>query len=247
MGVGWTPRLQSLLKAVLEGARAAPVDVRYQSRKHHDPKPVFSEVYSYLESLYTSVAETLPLTESKTHEKDADIWSEDEDAYKPDTVQSDELRYLPPGSVYDLWRQFNATTGQKASWHCFHACWKQEFSHKLTFRDRYVFSICPVCVQHKLLLRGMGADSNACVRQRWLFDRHLASQFSDRKAYWAMRASSRLKQKIIVCICDGMDQGKYATPRSRLFESHAFDRYSRPRLHVWGLLCHGYLAFFECF
>ena len=39
-----------------------------------------------------------------------------------------------------------------------------------------------------------------------------------------------------------MDQGKYATPRSRIFDSHAFDKYQRPRLHVWGLLRHGYVA-----
>ena len=57
-----------------------------------------------------------------------------------------------------------------------------------------------------------------------------------------MRASSRLKEKMIVCILDGMDQGKYATPRSKLLENHLFDKYTRPRLHVWGLLCHGYMA-----
>lgn len=88
----------------------------------------------------------------------------------------------------------------------------------------------------------MMSDLNGRIRQRALYDRHLASQFADRKAYWSMRASSRLHCKQIVAIIDGMDQGKYATPRTKLFDSHAFDKYTRPRLHVWGLLCHGYIA-----
>lgn len=245
MGVGWSPRLSTLLKSVLKGDRCAPVDVRYQSRKCNDPRPVFSEVYSYLENLYLSVAETLPLDERKSQKlekQDIQILSDDEDAYHPEPKSGGDLRYLPPGTMFDLWRHYNATTGQKASWHCFYQCFKTEFSHKLAFRDRYVFSVCPTCVQHKLLLRGFGADTRACLRQRHLYDRHLAQQFADRKAYWTMRASSRLKEKMIVCILDGMDQGKYATPRSKLLENHLFDKYTRPRLHVWGLLCHGYMA-----
>ena len=243
MGVGWSPRLSNLLKAVLRGDRAAPVDVRYMTRKHNDPTPVFSEVFSYLQNLYMSVAETLPLDEKKS--KDGkEVWSEDEDAYHPETIETsnEEMKYLPPGTIYDLFRQFNATTGNRCSWHCFHSCWTKEFKHKLTFRDKYVFSICPVCVQHKLLLRGFGADSTAALRQRMLYDRHLASQFEDRKCYWSMRASSRLRSKIIVAIIDGMDQAKYAIPRSSLFQSHTFDKYTRPRLHVWGVLCHGFAA-----
>lgn len=245
MGVGWSPRLMTLLKAVLAGQRAAPVDARYMTRKHSDPRPVYSEVYSYLESLYMSVAETLPLEDRKL--KDGlEVWSDDEDAYCPTLKDAQkghpELRYLTPGTIYDLWRQYNATSGQTCSWHCFHQCWKTEFAHKMTFRDRYMFSVCPTCVQHKLLLRGMGADSNACLRQRMLYDRHLASQFNDRKTYWSIRAQSRLHERIIVAIVDGMDQGKYATPRSGLFKGHSFDKYTRPRLHVWGLICHGYMA-----
>ena len=240
MGVGWSPRLSTLLKSVLKGDRCAPVDVRYQTRKFNDPRPVFAEVYSYLENLYLSVAETLPLDERKGQKLDI----LDEDSYQTilKTGKSDEMRYLPPGTVYDLYRQYNATTGLKSSWHCFYQCFKTEFTQKLAFRDRYVFSVCPTCVQHKLLLRGFGADSRACLRQRHLYDRHLAQQFADRKCYWSMRASSRLKEKVIVCILDGMDQGKYATPRSKLLENHLFDKYTRPRLHVWGLLCHGYMA-----
>ena len=240
MGVSWSPRLSTLLSAVLEGRHAPPLDLRYMSRKGVDPKPVFAEVYSYLQSLYDSVAETLPLDDKRK----GGVWSEDVDDYKicPSAKGPEELRYLPPGTIYDLWRQFNSTSGQKCSWHTFHSCWSNELVGKLTFRDKYLFSVCPVCVQHKLLIRHMASDLNGRIRQRALYDRHLAAQFADRKVYWTLRASSRLHCKQIVAIIDGMDQGKYATPRSKLFDSHAFDKYTRPRLHVWGLICHGYLC-----
>ena len=246
MGVSWSPRLGNILKAVLRLERTAPMDPRYMERPHSDPKPVYSEVYSYLQSLYESVAETLPLDEKRDTKK-SQIWSDDEDSYKVTPLknpsQEVEVRYLPPGTVFDLWRQYCSTSGQKCSWQCFHACFRKDFAAKLSFRDKYLFSVCPVCVQHKLLIKHLSADLNRRIRQRALYDRHLASQLMDRKCYWAMRASSRLLQnKQLCCIIDGMDQGKYATPRSRIFDSHSFDKFQRPRLHVWGLLCHGYVA-----
>lgn len=246
MGVSWSPRLGNLLKAVLRGERTAPMDVRYMERPHSDPKPVYSEVFSYLQSLYDSVAETLPLDDKTTGKKSVEVWSEDEDSYCLSKSQNPnldlEVRYLPPGTIFDLWRQYLATSGQQCSWQCFYSCFKNDFAKKLSFRDKYLFSVCPVCVQHKLLIKNLSADINSRVRQRALYDRHLAAQLMDRKCYWAMRASSRLQSKSICCIIDGMDQGKYATPRSRIFDSHSFDKYTRPRLHVWGLLCHGYIA-----
>ena len=246
MGVSWSPRLGNLLKAVLRLERAAPMDTRYLERPHTDPRPVYSEVYSYLQSLYDSVAETLPLDDKSKGKKKSEVWSEDEDSYRVtkshNPGQEVEMRFLPPGTVYDLYRQYLATSGQSCSWQCFHSCFRKDFANKLSFRDKYLFSVCPVCVQHKLLIKHMGADLNRRVRQRALYDRHLASQLLDRKTYWAMRASSRLQSKQICCIIDGMDQGKYMTPRSRIFDSHTFDKYSRPRLHVWGLICHGFMA-----
>ena len=65
MGVSWSPRLTTLLEAVLSGKHAPPMDSRYMARKNLAPKPVFAEVYSYLQSLYESVAETLPLDGKK--------------------------------------------------------------------------------------------------------------------------------------------------------------------------------------
>ena len=67
-------------------------------------------------------------------------------------------------------------------------------------------------------------------------------QFADRQSYWSLRASSRLRSKIVCIILDGMDQSKFAWPRSPFLSSHEFDAYRRPRLHVWGALIHGYAA-----
>ena len=45
LGVGWNPRLSTILKSVLEGRRSAPVDRRFMERPMHDARPVYSEVH----------------------------------------------------------------------------------------------------------------------------------------------------------------------------------------------------------
>ncbi|CAE7268287.1 unnamed protein product [Symbiodinium microadriaticum] len=235
LGVGWNPRLSTILKSVLEGRRSAPVDRRFMERPMHDARPVYSEVVSHLQTLYESVAETLPFEQPGEDE-------EEPDEYDARPASGPELRYLPPGSVYDLWRQYQATSKPGCSWQCFHSAWK-EFKHKLTFRNKYTFGICPTCVKHKLMLRQLGHDAVGRLRQRALYDRHLASQFADRKAYWTMRASSRVHLKTITLIIDAIDQAKFATPRSPVFSDHLFQQFARPRLHVYGILVHGFGAY----
>ncbi|CAE7328154.1 unnamed protein product [Symbiodinium necroappetens] len=234
LGVGWNPRLTTMLKAVLQNRRSAPVDRRYMARPENDPKPVYGEVVSYLQSLYESVAETLPFEQ-------ADDDADEPDVYRVNATVGDELRYLPPGSMYDTWRQYTASAPTTCSWHTFHNAWTKEFKHKLTFRNKYTFGICPTCLKHKLLLRHLGSDAVARHRQRLVYDRHLAAQFADRRCYWAMRASSRLHHRSITMIVDAIDQAKFSCPRSPIF-GHSFEKYCRPRLHVWGLICHGWCA-----
>ena len=57
-----------------------------------------------------------------------------------------------------------------------------------------------------------------------------------------MRAQSRLHSSILCIIIDGMDQAKFAWPRAPFLSSHEFGTYHRPRLHVWGVLVHGYMT-----
>ena len=241
LGVGWNPRLQTLFAAVCQGHKSAPIDRRFMSRPLGDPRPMYGEVCSYLEQLYHSVAETLPF-EHRKH----DVASEDEDEFgcSLPSKPSEQLRYLPPGSMYDTWRQFREVSGTTCSWHCFHKAWTEQFSHKLAFRGQYVFAVCAVCVKHKLMIRKLAGDATARHKQRLLYDRHLASQFADRRVYWADRSASRLRDKTICIAIDGMDQGKFAVPRSGFFRGgHLFQKFTRPRLHIWGVLVHGVAAF----
>ena len=41
---------------------------------------------------------------------------------------------------------------------------------------------------------------------------------------------------------DGMDQSKFLWPRAEWFHSHDFDDFHRPRLHIWGIIVHGFYS-----
>ena len=251
LGCSWAPRLGNLLTAVLQGRRSAPLDARYLSRPNHDPTPVTSEVYTYLMQLYESVAETLPLQRDRVTRRE-EIWSGDEcelasgsrlaSGQLAEEAPDQETRYLPPGTMFDIFSQYQATSGNTCSWFTFHRCWKQHFAKKLVFRDAYLFSVCPECTKHKLLIRHLAHDAKQRLKQRHLYELHLKQQMEDRKTYWSLRASSRLKLKVLVVVLDGVDQAKFAIPRSKIFGSKAMEKYHRPRLHVWGALVHGWMA-----
>ena len=49
-------------------------------------------------------------------------------------------------------------------------------------------------------------------------------------------------QTTIVMIIDGMDQSKFCWPRAPFFTNHEFDGFVRPRLHITGVLVHGYFS-----
>ena len=153
-----------------------------------------------------------------------------------------EIRWLPPGSIYDHWRQFSAVAGGVCSYFTFWSTWKSQFNQCLKFRTGWKHAVCAACVKHKMLLRQLAHDSAASHKQRLLYDRHLQGQFADRQVYWSFRASSRLRSKIITLILDGMDQAKFMIPRSPIFRSHEFDGFHRPRAHCVGCICHGYFV-----
>ena len=242
--IGWYPRGTRIYAAVMSGMKACPIDSRYLTRtRHAEPSPIWGEVWSHLEELYNSVAETLP--------DDSDYEGEDEDQefvevldYKKCEPASDEIRrYLPPGSIYELWRQYKELGGQ-GSYKVFRNVFTHDFENKLSFRSKRQHSVCPVCMKHKMLLKTFGHDSAARNRQRIMYDNHLKSQYSDRRVYWALRASSRLMGNIICIIVDGIDQAKFAWPRTEFMHNHEFDDFNRPRLHVWGALIHGFFTLY---
>lgn len=148
-----------------------------------------------------------------------------------------------PGSMYEQYRQMIAVFPGLCSFPLFWRVWTTDFKEKLLLSTGFTHTQCPTCVKHKLLIKSLTADAHARLRQRMLYDRHLKEQFCDRQMYWQLRATSRLLTQTIVIIIDGIDQAKFAWPRSSFFESHMFDKFNRPRLHIWGVIVHGYWSF----
>ena len=255
-GIGKHPRLSSIYKAVKNGLRSCPIDTRYLKRGVGlCPRPVRGEISSYLHTLCESVAETMPEDDvgESYFDKGDDFSKMEIDEAEQSTitiVQSagageasaipDSRRFVPPGSMYDTWRQFLAL-GSKCGFRVFSEVWASEFPH-LLFRSTRQHSVCPVCVKHKLLIRLFAHDMKARIKQRMLYERHLQGQHADRKWYWFLRAQSRLLQTTIVMIIDGMDQSKFCWPRAPFFTNHEFDGFVRPRLQITGVLAHGYFS-----
>jgi hypothetical protein len=247
-GVGRTPRLSSIRDAIFKGAKSSPVDVRYLESVKQESKvsPKAGEVFSYIQTLYDSVAETMP--EDDVGPGCATIESDDEYNH-PQVDQAPrrfdepvkDRKHLPPGSVYEQWRQFRELGGD-AGFRLFWNVWQKEWWDVLVFRSLSQHSVCPVCIKHKLLIRALGHDLQSRMKQRMLYDRHLRSQYLDRRQYWWLRAQSRLITPFIVIILDGMDQAKFAWPRAPFFFGHDFDGFQRPRLHITGIIVHGFFS-----
>ncbi|CAJ1415594.1 unnamed protein product, partial [Effrenium voratum] len=257
-------RFQVVLKAVLEGKLSAPMDARYIRRaKNTTVSPTWGEVHSYLLQLYQSVAETLP--DDARSDSDGEVCAgDDEDAQTPllqletpsgqlletarvlqekgDKPQCWEERFLPPGSMFDQYKQMLATEPHlSCSFKTFWKIWCQDFP-TLKFRKGFRHAVCSVCTKHKMLIKELAHDCRSRQKQRLLYDRHLQSQYEDRKVYWSIRADSRLHKRPIILIADSIDQSKFCWPRHTVaFQSHQFDAVIRPRLHICGLIMHGWL------
>ena len=211
------------------------------------------EVASYLETLYNSVAESLPEYTNKREDfSDSDV----EDAKQSNillglesapTVETqvvdDKKRFLPPGSMFDQYRQYLALGNRACSFFTFVAVWRQHYPH-MEFRGAQQHAVCSVCTKHKLLIRCLGNNLTAQTRQRLMYEQHLAAQYQDRQCYWRVRGLSRAGaatgSKVLSIIIDSIDQQKCAWPRSRHFKSKQFDQFQRPRLHCTACICHGH-------
>ena len=161
-----------------------------------------------------------------------------------DDIATSEPRYLPPGSIQDYWKQYCTTRAPGCAYSTFWKVFKGwPFGGKLFFRTYFQHAVCPVCIKHKLLIRMLAHDTAASIKQRQMYSNHLQSQRCDREWYWFLRAQSRMRcTPIITIILDGMDQAKFMWPRSPIFKSHAWDSFSRPKLHIMGVICHGFFC-----
>ena len=162
----------------------------------------------------------------------------------PDKLEQEE-RYLPPGTMRDVWEQMSAVDKDaKVSFAQFWRVWKSEYPH-LKFRTASSHALCSVCLRHKLLIKEMGHHLRARKAQRELFNTHLQRQYADRQEYWRKRAASRLHSTEILMIVDSMDQAKFTYPRGNVYRSKDLATLQRPRAHITGIICHGYFVLFS--
>ena len=257
-------RFLNIRRAACEGQLAPPMDMRYLERHDGNDGPQSAEAMSYLLELYESVAEVLPedtgvgeiiMQEDAALDLVASV--EDEEASAPADLAAsghaaiaevEEVRFLPPGNVASLWKEHCDVRPEHAvGLRTFSRVYRRHFAKKLKFRRKRQHKVCGICVRHKLIIRNLAGD---CVKrkvQTQFYHKHLRSQRADRGVYYSRRAKSRLRTpdstdgKIHVCvILDGMDQAKFGCPRDeRLDQSKEFEGV-RPRLHVVGVIAHGY-------
>lgn len=155
-------RFARIKAAVARGDAAPPVDLRYLAKaKHHADKTseLFSGVFSFLEQIYNSIAESLPDVRDCTYDSPLDpyaIMVDTESSQRDPSQQSTqepkstskrhrrgvavdplrtvqagcEVRWLPPGAIKDYWVQYKQQApGQAASFPTF---WRVPLPDSLT-------------------------------------------------------------------------------------------------------------------
>ena len=263
-----------MFAAARDGADGPPADLRFLTRPKNEVQGecATAKVVSFLQTIYESVAENLPdVKDDAGMETDFQgIVFPTDDPYtnvkmkvakgvktrrfkqglklhverRPENSGL-ETRYLPPGCMQDFFEQFKNLEGpQAASFSTFWRVWRLEFEH-LKFRPVSSHSQCSVCLHHRVLLRELAPYLLARQHQAKLYHEHLAAQYRDRLVYWSLRGSSRLKTLGHICIIqDGMDQCKFAFPRSNLCRSKDLSTMNRPKLGIVGIVAHGFALSF---
>eukprot|EP00969_Alexandrium_andersonii_P225087 9941043-Alexandrium_andersonii.AAC.1 len=120
-GIG-SSRHRRLRQAVLQGCETAPLDMRYIKAAHSKPpSEVRMRAHKFLQTLYERVAEPLPEAGEDEEEEQEEEEGQDPELHEPPDpyavsavgISEPPLkhaqgpkRYLPPGSIFELWRQF---------------------------------------------------------------------------------------------------------------------------------------------
>lgn len=253
-------RFQRIFEAVMKGQLSAPTDTRYLKRgSQKNVSAKWGEVHGYLLELYECQAETFP--DDADSDGCDDELSYDENSATPvihvtrpdgtaevgkpsggvvHPTPKREERYLPPTSMFDQWKQMIVTRPDlNCSFKLFWQVWCSDF-HQIKIRKGFKHHCCTVCLKHKALIRQLAHDVKSREKQRFLWQRHINSQYDDRRHYWHLRGQSRLHKREVVIIIDAADQAKFCWPRSSAFRAHQFDQVVRPRLHINACIVHGY-------
>ncbi|CAK9118156.1 unnamed protein product [Durusdinium trenchii] len=244
--------------------------MRYIKKTLDKSPEATAECISFLESIYQSVAETLPDTRSeddivaavKLQEKGGDepltqehlnvtpsvSWNpaQKKESLRVNRDQDKEQRFLPPGRMHDYYQMMISQypEGKKpASFATFYRAWTTEYPF-MTFRTKRQHLECATCQRHRILLRSFAQNLFARREQSIHYEGHLRDQHRDRLSYWSVRAQARLLAPVLCLIVDGMDQGKFAYPRAAVMGGKQWANFSRPRAHIVACRIHGYGTFF---
>jgi hypothetical protein len=248
-GVG-SQRFNRMLKAVRDGLLSPPIDLRFiEGHRRGVVATKRAEIYTFLHYLYDTVAEILPEEvddDEATLVNDPAAVGDDPWAIVHVSMQDatgplcEQKRFLPPGSIHDLWHQFMTQIGEKCGWRQFYEEYTENWKDIMPFRRSRQHAICSTCVKYKILIRNLAHDLLSRDRQTRVYFKHLDNQHADRKILWSWRSISRQKRNEILIEIDAVDQSKFAWPRHPFMKSKEFDGVPRPRLHVTGALVHGY-------
>ena len=165
-------------------------------------------------------------------------------------VEPEGPRYLQPGSWVEIFKTYVADREVKgttaASWATFFRTWKSRWSTLLVHRGKNSFGKCNTCVKYKEVLKQCSSIES---RLYWAtqYSRHLLSQYRDRQCYYHERSLSQSTARAqligpsstLTIIIDAMDQAKFCVPR-HLPAAKSLKDALRPRLHVVGVIAHGF-------
>ena len=128
------------------------------------------------------------------HKEDVDtdiIIKADLDIEGVGPLTNEPKKYLPPGSIHEQWKQYNAVEAPGCDFVTFWRVWMKEFYEQLGFGRSRQHVICSICTKHKTALKLLASNLQGFHRQSLLYQRHLRSQHLDRQHYWHNRALSR--------------------------------------------------------
>ena len=177
-------------------------------------------------------------------------------------------RWLPHGTLMDLWWQFLAwcsvlsTTINTAresscpessmessrdekkpwpSWMTFWRRWTQVWSYVLTFRKSAMHADCNTCFKFREAISRPGDEFAHRYSLACQWRAHLRDQYHDRLIYWSLRWASRAYKDVLVIIIDSMDKSKVAWPQYTFSRKpHELDGVVRPRIVITAAIAHGW-------
>ncbi|CAK9080151.1 FO synthase subunit 1, partial [Durusdinium trenchii] len=238
-------RIISFLRQLYESVAETLPDVRDDSYEFDNASvvldiPELSDPYA--EAMSQKSQDIKPMADSSVRGGKRKIRKKKRSVVISSERKAEEDRYLPPGQMRDYWEQFKAAEGSDSGkvpvFSTFWRAWLQEFSF-LKFRAQSSHSMCSTCVRHRFLIREMSGHLRAREEQQSLYTLHLRKQYFDRVCYWELRGLSRLRSFDAVLILDGMDQAKFAYPRSDFFRTKELAGVQRPRAHISACILHG--------